>query len=74
MKKWKRFFKSLNFIDWIEFILLIIVLIAGLCTVFKFLFVGEEKSYTTPVGSYTCRGGAIKVCSGDAEVAEYLGV
>lgn len=74
MKKWKKFFQSLNLIEWIEFILLIIVLIAGLCTVFKFLFVWEEKSYTTPVGSYTCRGGAIKVCSGDAEVAEYLGV
>lgn len=74
MKKWKKFFQSLNLIEWIEFILLIIVLIAGLCTVFKFLFVREEKSYTTPVGSYTCRGGAIKVCSGDAEVAEYLGV
>ena len=74
MEKWKRFFQSLNLIEWIEFILLIIVLIAGLCTVFKFLFVEEEKSYNTPVGSYTCYGGAIKVCSGDAKVAEYLGV
>lgn len=74
MKKWKRFFQSLNLIEWIEFILLIIVLIAGLCTVFKFLFVWEEKSYNTPVGSYTCYGGAIKICSGNTEVAEYLGV
>lgn len=28
----------------------------------------------TPVGSYTCSGGIIKVCTGSQEVADYLGV
>ena len=33
-----------------------------------------SKHYITPVGSYQCRGGLIKVCSGNDEVADYLGV
>ena len=33
------------------------------------------KSITqTPVGTYTCHGKLIKVCSGSKEVADYLGV
>lgn len=32
------------------------------------------KIYTTPVGSYSCKGSLIKVCSGSKEVADYLGV
>lgn len=33
------------------------------------------KTYhTTPVGTYTCQGKLIKVCSGSEEVADYLGV
>ena len=33
-----------------------------------------ETVHSTPVGSYTCNGGLVKVCSGSREVAEYLGV
>lgn len=33
-----------------------------------------DSTYTTPVGSYTCKGGLLKVCSGSNEVANYLGV
>lgn len=33
-----------------------------------------ETTKDTPAGSYTCRGGIIKVCTGDKEVADYLGV
>lgn len=33
-----------------------------------------EKSYTTPVGDYYCRGGILKVCVGSQKVANYLGV
>lgn len=29
---------------------------------------------STPVGSYTCHGKLIQVCSGSKEVADYLGV
>ena len=29
---------------------------------------------TTPVGTYTCHGKLLKVCSGSREVADYLGV
>lgn len=32
------------------------------------------KYYNTPVGSYQCKGGLIRVCSGSKEVADYLGV
>lgn len=28
----------------------------------------------TPVGTYECHGGIIKVCSGSKDVADYLGV
>lgn len=29
---------------------------------------------STPVGSYTCHGKLVQVCSGSKEVADYLGV
>lgn len=32
----------------------------------------EETIKSTPVGTYTCNGGIIKICSGSAEVANYL--
>lgn len=43
-------------------------------TLFKVLFIGGKKTYTTPVGEYTCIGGVFKVCNGSNEVADYLGV
>ncbi len=30
--------------------------------------------HTTPVGTYQCNGGIIKICGGSKEVANYLGV
>lgn len=70
VKKVKKLFKSLTLIDWIELFILII----GLISIFKFLFIGNPKTYETPVGNYTCTGGLIKTCSGSKEVADYLGV
>lgn len=70
VKKVKKLFKSLTLIDWIELFILII----GLISIFKFLFIGKPKTYETPVGNYTCTGGFIKTCSGSKEVADYLGV
>lgn len=71
---WKKFFKSLSIGEWIELLLILIVMLVGLITIFKFLFIGKPVTYTTPVGDYTCKGGLIKVCSGSKEVADYLGV
>ena len=51
---------------WTIFVAFISIAIYQLCTI--------TKHYTTPVGSYQCRGGLIKVCSGSKEVADYLGV
>ena len=50
--------------------LIIILLIA----LFKILFIGETITKETPAGEYTCTGGALKVCTGSEEVADYLGV
>lgn len=33
-----------------------------------------ETTKHTPVGTYSCRGGIIKICTGSDEVADYLGV
>lgn len=33
-----------------------------------------KKIKTTPVGTYTCHGSLVQVCSGSKEVADYLGV
>lgn len=32
-----------------------------------------EKTYETPVGNYSCRGGILQVCSSSNEVANYIG-
>lgn len=31
-----------------------------------------SKTYNTPVGEYTCKGGILKVCSGSNEVYKYI--
>lgn len=72
--KWKRFFGSLDVMDWIKLLTILFIFLVGLITIFKFLFIGETVTTETPVGSYTCKGGIIKVCSGSSEVASYLGV
>ncbi len=74
MKKLKRFFKSLNAIDWMELILAIVILMFSFITLFKFLFIGKTEVKSTPVGNYTCSGGIIKICGSSSEVSDYLGV
>lgn len=77
MKKlnWKRFFKSLDLIEWIELIMILIIAAVTAILIFKFLFIGEPVIKTTPNGeSYTCYGGLIKICGGSSEAAKYLGV
>ena len=76
MKKlhWKKFFKSLTIWEWIELLFLILLFIAGLIVIFKFIFIGGTMTYETPVGSYQCTGGLIKVCNGSQEVMNYLGI
>lgn len=73
-KRLKKFFKSLTFIEWIELMVILALVIAGIILIFRFLFIGPTKTYDTPAGSYTCSGGLIKVCTGSREVADYLGV
>lgn len=58
----KRFFKTSLLI---LFVSLTIISIYQLITV--------KKVKKTPVGSYECRGGIIKLCSGSNEVKNYLG-
>lgn len=71
---WKKFFKSLTITEWLELLIILFIFVVGLITIFKFLFIGEEKTYVTPAGNYTCSGGLIKTCSGSKEVADYLGI
>lgn len=72
--KLKKFLKSLTVGEWIELLIILFIFLIGLFTIFKFLFVGKEITYETPVGNYTCKGGFIKTCSGSKEVADYLGI
>ena len=62
----KTFKFNLKVIYFLLTILFLIVSIYQLCTI--------ETTHDTPVGSYTCKGGIIKVCSGSNAVAEYLGI
>lgn len=73
-RKLKKYFKSLTFVEWIELIGILFILLVALILIFKFLFIGKTETYETPVGNYTCTGGLIKACSGSKEVADYLGV
>lgn len=43
-----------------------ISLIAVITIGMAILFIGKEKTYSTQYGSYTCKGGLIKVCSTDS--------
>ena len=56
----------------------IIVVLFTLFVAFMLIAIYQIKTikttYSTPVGSYTCYGKLIQVCSGSKEVANYLGV
>lgn len=58
--------KTMNIILLLLFGILIGIAIYQLFTV--------KTIKSTPVGSYQCNGGMIKICSGSNEIAEYLGV
>lgn len=60
LKKWVKV------VIWTLFVMFITLAIYQLFT--------RKTIKMTPVGSYECRGGIIKVCSGSKEVADYLGV
>lgn len=50
------------------------VLVVVLLTISIYqLFITKEEN-NTPVGTYTCRGGILQVCTGSKQVATYLGI
>ncbi len=51
---------------WTLFVAFVVLAIYQLFTI--------KTIHTTPVGTYQCNGGIIKMCSGSQEVADYLGV
>lgn len=53
---------------WVKVILIILAVIS----VYQLFTIKVDK--TTPVGSYSCKGGIIKVCTGSKRVANYLGI
>lgn len=52
----------------------IVIILYSLLAISIYQLFTKETIKTTPVGSYACRGGIIKICSGSNEVADYLGV
>ena len=52
----------------------IVIILYSLLAISIYQLFTKETTKTTPVGSYTCKGGIIKICSGSNEVADYLGV
>lgn len=50
------------------------VLFVGFLTISLVQLGTKVTIHTTPVGTYECHGGIIKVCNGSKEVADYLGV
>lgn len=76
MKKlnWKRFFKSLNVLDWIEALIILGIIIMVLVFLVKFLFIGPTVTETTVNGEVTCTGGIFRICSSDSqEVIDTIG-
>ena len=57
---------------WVKVVLLILVLLFMILVIFQIKTI--KTIHTTPVGTYTCYGKIIQVCSGSKEVADYLGV
>lgn len=74
IKRLPIFFKSLDFKEWLQLIGIILIIVLASIKLFEILFVGPTITKETPVGSYQCSGGLIKVCSGSEEVYDYLGV
>ena len=50
------------------------VLVAILLTISIYQLFTLKEENNTPIGTYSCRGGILKVCTGSKEVATYLGV
>lgn len=65
-------FKTLRLRKWVKVVLFIILLFLIIIPIYQLFTI--TTTTTTPVGSYTCHGKLIQVCSGNKEVREYLGV
>lgn len=57
---------------WVKIMLWTLFVALTTLSLYQLATIKTVKS--TPVGSYTCHGKLIQVCSGSKEVAEYLGV
>jgi len=65
----KKRYKLKNWVKYLLFTILGAVIGIAIYQLFTI-----KNTYETPVGSYSCNGGIIQVCSGSKEVANYLGV
>lgn len=68
-KQHKKVFKLKR---WVKVMLWTLFVAFTTLALYQLATVKTVKS--TPVGSYTCHGKLIQVCSGSKEVADYLGV
>lgn len=50
------------------------VLVVVLLTISIYQLFTLKEENNTPAGTYNCRGGILKVCTGSNEVATYLGI
>jgi len=64
--------KKLHLKRWVKNTLWVILGALIGITIYQLFTIKTTKE--TPVGTYTCQGGIIKVCTGSQEVADYLGV
>lgn len=53
---------------------LLFILLGALIGITIYQLFTLKTTTVTPAGSYTCRGGIIKICTSSDEVADYLGV
>lgn len=57
---------------WVKVTLLILFIGFTALTIYQIKT--EKTTYSTPLGSYECKGKIIKICYGSKQVADYLGV
>lgn len=57
---------------WVKFVLWSLFLVFITLAIYQIFTI--KTIHTTPVGTYQCNGGLIKICGGSKEVANYLGV
>ena len=57
---------------WVKIMLWTLFVVFTTLSLYQLSTIKTVKS--TPVGSYTCHGKLVQICSGSKEVADYLGV